>query len=444
MAAGLSGLDPDLLEFNDPPQIIWILVQDAINLTWRDNPKLHDIGGISSSIQKHGYKEPAIFSSELFRAGQPETDEIAQGAFCAGNGRMETLTKMELMGADLPRGMATVSETGAWVVWIVTGTDAKSRALAESYAIDSNLLMMAGGGLSPIEMARVWSETEYLRLLRQLAATEAFPIAMDRDDLDVLGEVLEPEPLEFGDFADDYVDAPPEELLPRIRLQLEMIAIADLQADKRNYQTHPEDQIRHLIKSLSEHGLYKNVVVSRDGVVLAGHGIMEALTRMGVKHVPVARLDVDSEDPRALKVLTGDNQSARLGNIDDRALSEVLKDIKLSDVTLLGTGFDEMMLANLVYVTRPLEEVQDFDIAAHWVGMPEYQRTPKPPKVMVLFRSLEDRDDFGKMIGASFTGKTNSTWWPVKEIDDVSSMRFVTSVPDDDGTDFIENEADDE
>lgn len=193
----LSGIDPSLLEFNDPPRVVWLRVQDAANLLWRDNPKLHNVGGLCQSMVQSGYKEPAVYSAKLFRVGQPETDEEPLGAFQVGNGRLEALARLEVGGdADLPRGLATRTDTGAWAVWVVAGTDAKSRAMAEAYAIDSNLLAMTGGDYSALDMSRMWRERDYLELLEQLARHDAMPVSADGDDLDLLKRVL--------------ADAPPE------------------------------------------------------------------------------------------------------------------------------------------------------------------------------------------------------------------------------------------
>lgn len=205
-----------------------------------------------------------------------------------------------------------------------------------------------------------------------------------------------------------------------------MVAISSLRPHPRNYQKHPPDQIGHLIESIETHGQYRNVVISRDGTILAGHGVVEALTKMGRTAVSAVRLDVDSNSPQALKILTGDNEIARLADRDDRLLSELLKEVKEYDLTgLAGSGFDNQMLANLVYVTRPESEVKTMDAAAQWVGMPEYVPEPEPLKTVISFRSLADRAAFFSRLGLEHSDKqTISTWWPVRERRDAASIRF--------------------
>lgn len=134
--------------------------------------------------------------------------------------------------------------------------------------------------------------------------------------------------------------------------QTENVLLEDLKPHPKNYREHPEDQIEHLIQSIKEHGLYRNVVIAKDGTILAGHGVVKAVTKMGMDSIPVIRMNVAPNSPAALKVLAGDNEIGRLGEVDDRMFTEILKEIRDTDVTgLLGTGFDDMMLADLLKVT---------------------------------------------------------------------------------------------
>jgi hypothetical protein len=205
----------------------------------------------------------------------------------------------------------------------------------------------------------------------------------------------------------------------------EVLEVAELKSHPRNYREHPEDQLTHIAESIKEHGFYRNVVVARDGTILAGHGVVAAAVKVGLKRIPVIRLDIDPDDPKALKVLTGDNEISRLAEINDRALSEALKEIKDTDLTgLLGTGYDDQMLANLVLVTRPADEIADFDEAAEWVGMPDHEIIPEPLKIVMNFENAGDRADFVKFLGAHVTEKTRALWWPLRKRQDLSALKF--------------------
>jgi ParB-like chromosome segregation protein Spo0J len=203
----------------------------------------------------------------------------------------------------------------------------------------------------------------------------------------------------------------------------ELVPVADLKPHPRNYRTHTDAQLAHIERSLQDHGFYRNVIVARDLTLLAGHGVVLAATRLQLPAVPVVKLDLEPDDPRALKVLIGDNQIGQLAAIDDRELTDMLKAIHLSELTdLVGTGYDAQQLAALVMVTRPASEIEDFDAAAEWVGLPTYDshELEDSLKVMVHCQTEEDRQAFLAYVQAEGrhlfgTAKTRSIWWPLKE-----------------------------
>ncbi len=196
--------------------------------------------------------------------------------------------------------------------------------------------------------------------------------------------------------------------------KLEWIPLESLTPHPRNYHEHPPDQLEHLKESIRQNGFYRNIVATVSGTILAGHGVAKAAAELGVQRVPVIRVDLDPEDPRALKILAADNEISRMCESDDRALSEILLEIKTIDIGgLLGTGFDEQMLANLVFVSRPADEIATFSAAAEWVGMPEYHESFKEAiKMTVNFRNEKDRTAFAKKLGLTITEKTRSVWYP--------------------------------
>jgi hypothetical protein len=193
----------------------------------------------------------------------------------------------------------------------------------------------------------------------------------------------------------------------------------------RNYRKHPMSQLRHIIDSIETHGFYRNVVVSKDLVILAGHGVTEAALEMGLAKIPVITMDIDAEDPRAIKLLTGDNEIANLSEVNDRLLTELLKEIMgEQDLGLTGTGFDAEQLASLVMVTRPISEIKDKNEAAEWVGMPDWEVEPAPIKLIVSFANESDRSEFARIVGYNLTEKTTSVWFPPRTRDDNAGLKF--------------------
>jgi hypothetical protein len=220
----------------------------------------------------------------------------------------------------------------------------------------------------------------------------------------------------------------------------EDVALAHLQPHPRNYRAHPDDEISHLMESIQANGVYRNVVVAQDGrTILAGHGVVEAASRLGLETLPVYRVEYGKDDPRALKLLVSDNEISHLAEVDDRALTELLRELQAGEAELLGTGYDEAMLANLLFVTRPASEIRDLDAAAQWVGMPDYDEGPGRIQLLLNFMSEEDRAECCGLLGVDATAvanaKTGRGWsvrWPVRPYDDSRALAFTAGEGDDD------------
>lgn len=206
--------------------------------------------------------------------------------------------------------------------------------------------------------------------------------------------------------------------------KIEEVEVASLKPHPKNYRDHPDDQVEHLTSSLKQFGVYRNVVVARDSTILAGHGIVKAAKKLKIKRIPVIRMRFSSDDPRAYKVMIGDNEIEHLAEQNDRLLADLLKDLKKKD-ELLGTGFDEKMLAAFVMVTRPESEIASFDEAAQWMGMPEYIGERRADFIIVSFRNKANRMKFGRLLKVNLTPKTKSLWYPPEKRSDPISLRFV-------------------
>lgn len=223
----------------------------------------------------------------------------------------------------------------------------------------------------------------------------------------------------------------PEEKRPKPRLHVaEVVDARQLKPHPRNYRSHPEDQLAHLAESVRQHGVYKNIVVARDGTILAGHGIFQASQRAGLSRIPVVRLNLDPMSPQALKIVAADNELPRFSENDDRQLTELLQQIMKEDPSgLVGTGYTEQSLAALLMVTRPASEIANADEAAEWIGMPEYDPGESQFKLIISFKSESDRAKFAKatkLLGVTYKGATWSARWPPDVREDVAGVRFAS------------------
>ena len=222
-----------------------------------------------------------------------------------------------------------------------------------------------------------------------------------------------------------------------LEVNVKRVKISQLKPHPQNYREHPDDQLEHIIESIKLNGIYRNLVVANDYTILAGHGVIKACSKMGIEEVPVAIMNFGPDDPKAIILLTGDNEISKLGVVDDRKLTELLKGIS-DQASLLGTGFDDKMLANLLFVSRPASEIASLNEASEYIGMPEFELSPAPIKTIISFESQEDKDKLYNLMGVECNDKkTDSIWFPEKERMDLVSVKI--EVPDESSIEETQN-----
>lgn len=173
---------------------------------------------------------------------------------------------------------------------------------------------------------------------------------------------------------------------PEPHFPVEIVALANLKPHPRNYRTHPEDQIIHLMESIRANGIYRPIVTAHDLTILAGHGVALAAQRVGMEVVPIRRLLLDANDARALKLLAGDNEVAHLGQVDDRALADILLQVKAQDASgLLGTGYDDETFAKFILGIDPGEGKSGSELYTSKIVVPTYIPSDSKPRTDELY-----------------------------------------------------------
>lgn len=130
---------------------------------------------------------------------------------------------------------------------------------------------------------------------------------------------------------------------------IEYVAIDSLTPYEGNPRKHPEKQIVKLMPSLREFGVAMPILIDVHNVVIAGHAVLEAAKRLGIKHVPVLVADQwSSAQVRAYRLSA--NRLAELSQWDDALLKIELAAIIEFDETpieILGweTGEIDLILS---------------------------------------------------------------------------------------------------
>lgn len=218
----------------------------------------------------------------------------------------------------------------------------------------------------------------------------------------------------------------PEDMAP---WPVEIVPLDSLQPHPNNYRSHPPQQLDHLRQSLRQHGIYRPIVIAQDSTILAGHGVALAARLEAIERVPVVRLPISPYSPQALKLLAGDNETARLGIIDDKALAQIILQIQAEDeYGLMGTGFDDRTLSHLL-ATSGIQGIEtQNDPNAEWVNMPEFHQEEvfgAYKTIKVHFATEEDYRAFARLVNQDLQPKSTHIWYPKKRQDNLKARAYI-------------------
>jgi DNA modification methylase len=102
-----------------------------------------------------------------------------------------------------------------------------------------------------------------------------------------------------------------------------MVALDQIKPHPRNARTHSKKQIRQIADSIRAVGFASPVLIDENGVLLAGHGRLEAARLLGLKAVPAVVIDGLTE-ARKRALLLADNRIAQSAGWDRELLAREL------------------------------------------------------------------------------------------------------------------------
>lgn len=130
--------------------------------------------------------------------------------------------------------------------------------------------------------------------------------------------------------------------MPHPKLTVKAVPVDDLIPDPKNARVHPERNVEAIAASLRRFGQQKPIVATREGVVIAGNGTLEAARRLGWATLDVIYTDLD--DVASAAYALADNRTAELAEWDEDALRAALTDVNRvaaeSDLAGIGSMFD--------------------------------------------------------------------------------------------------------
>jgi len=147
-------------------------------------------------------------------------------------------------------------------------------------------------------------------------------------------------------------------------MKVETVPLTALTPDPLNARKHSKRNLDAIAASLSKFGQRKPIVVTHDGVVIAGNGTLEAASSLDWKEISIARAPKDWDENTVRAYALADNQTGALAEWDDDVLNTALEELTSEGWDIAELGFDLN-----IDVTEPLNG--DLD------DVPEAPVTPK-------------------------------------------------------------------
>lgn len=128
------------------------------------------------------------------------------------------------------------------------------------------------------------------------------------------------------------------------KMKIEYLPVESLTPYDKNARKHGDFDVGIIKKSIEQFGFNDPIGIWGDkNIIVEGHGRLQAAKELGMKEVPVIRLDHLTDEQRKMYALEH-NRSAEMSSWDIETLMEELD--QLSDFDLEGLGFGEFFLTD--------------------------------------------------------------------------------------------------
>ena len=188
-----------------------------------------------------------------------------------------------------------------------------------------------------------------------------------------------------------------------MKLEIEYIPVGEIKPYKYNAKKHPEKQIEQIVESIETFG-FNDPIATWHGEIVEGHGRYLAALKMGIKTVPVVRLDELTDEQRAAYALVH-NKLTMSSGFDTKLLELELEKLPALDMDRFGfelpdldgdTGGLETVEPSVSHNVFENQEKRQFT-AENWYGIPDIPATNTTGDKLLRFcdfNQVEDHENY--------------------------------------------------
>ena len=126
--------------------------------------------------------------------------------------------------------------------------------------------------------------------------------------------------------------------LPWMAAKILLRPVAELRPHAGNARVHSAEQLEQIKPSMLAFGFTNPLLVDEGGVLIAGHGRLEAATALGMTKVPVIVLrHLSTAQKEALRL--ADNRIAENATWDQALLRDALASVHAAEIDVAALGF---------------------------------------------------------------------------------------------------------
>lgn len=142
-----------------------------------------------------------------------------------------------------------------------------------------------------------------------------------------------------------------------MELEIKVIPIDDLTLDPNNARTHNQKNLDAIANSLQMFGQRKPLVITKELVIVAGNGTLEAAKQIGWKGLSCVTVPDDWDTDTIKAYALADNRTAELASWNSEILLGQLRELNTNDWSVTDLGFKGFDLKTRDEIDTDLKEI---------------------------------------------------------------------------------------
>lgn len=132
-----------------------------------------------------------------------------------------------------------------------------------------------------------------------------------------------------------------------MKLKIVEIEIDKIKEYENNAKEHPEWQVKQIADSINQFGFNDPIAINKDHVIIEGHGRYQAALMLEMEKIPCIVLSGMTETEEKAYIIAHNKLTMNTG-FDLDKLSYELNSLKIDNIDLKITGFNELELQNIL------------------------------------------------------------------------------------------------